>query len=85
MRPTGATANRIRFEHADKLQLRSRCAFQPGGRAGFVALDPCAVPRREITGFDVRAGLCDEIEIEMQIVDRQQRATDDFAGERHVP
>src|SRR5689334_12868019 len=50
-----------------------------------VPRDPGVTPRREISGFEVGARLRDEIEIEMHVVHREQRAAQNFTRDDEMP
>ena len=56
--------------------------FRPLAR--LVARNPAAVPGRIIAGLDVRPRLGDQVEVEMEVVQRQQRAGEDLVRHDQV-
>ena len=52
--------------------------MQTGRLARLVTRDPRAVPGRIIAGREVRAGLGDQVEVEMDVVQADQGAREDL-------
>ena len=65
-------------------EIAGASARQPFGRSGLVARDPRAVPGAEVTGLKVRAGLRHQVEVEVEVVESEERAAEDLAGHREV-
>ena len=49
-----------------------------------ITLDPASVPGRVVAGLDVRPRLSDQVEVEMEVVQRQQRAGEDLVRHDQV-